>query len=259
MNRIEPHIAIIGSGRLAAFLSESFTRAGVAVQTLVSRNAFTGKVLADHLGAHFSENLQDAASADYIFLAVHDHSVAAVSNALPAGNFTLCHSAGALHIDVLEKHAKRAVAWPLQSISGDVDPTEVPLLFECNDEKAGLGLQQVFEKSGFRIHHVDSELRKRYHLAAVFANNFSNAMLAASELVTSIHELNPELLKPLIEHTFENALKKGSVHSQTGPAARGDLKSMETHLSLLQTQPELHKLYGDVSAFIAWLKQRQNH
>lgn len=258
MNKFNGHIAIIGSGRLAAFLGESLQSAGVPVSTIISRNAFTGKVLADVLGADFSEDVTAACKADLIFLAVHDDSVARVSQSLPPGPYTICHSAGALALDVLAGHDKRAVLWPLQSIGGKLDPLQVPMLLECSDAGSENTIKSLFEQAGFQVHPANTALRMRYHLAAVFANNFSNAMLAASELVSESEKLNPELLKPLIERTFENAGTRGALKSQTGPAARGDFRTMDRHLEQLAYSPKLQSLYREVSAFIAWLKGRQS-
>lgn len=258
MNKAESHIAIIGSGRLAAFFGESLQRAGIPVSFIISRNTFTGKVLADVLGAEFSEDLTTACRADLIFLAVHDDSVARVSQSLPPGPYTICHSAGALALDVLAGHAKRAVVWPLQSIGGNLDTSAVPVLLESSDAGSENTLKQLFERAGFQVHLADTALRMRYHLAAVFANNFSNAMLAASELVSESENLNPELLKPLVERTFENALNRGALKSQTGPAARGDFRTMERHLEQLSFSPKLQSLYREVSAFITWIKGRQS-
>ncbi|MEP6794849.1 MAG: DUF2520 domain-containing protein, partial [Saprospiraceae bacterium] len=81
------------------------------------------------------------------------------------------------------------------------------------------------------------------HVAAVFANNFSNHMLTLAESICKEHQLPFEILKPLILETFSKAILSGPKESQTGPAVRGDDKTIEKHLHLLENHPELSDVY----------------
>jgi predicted short-subunit dehydrogenase-like oxidoreductase (DUF2520 family) len=47
----------------------------------------------------------------------------------------------------------------------------------------------------------------------------------------------------LIRETVEKALDIGPSNSQTGPAVRGDQKTMEKHLDMIRNDENLHSIY----------------
>jgi predicted short-subunit dehydrogenase-like oxidoreductase (DUF2520 family) len=154
-------------------------------------------------------------------------------------------------LEVLGKFPNRGIIYPLQSIKGVKPVSEVPLLIETSSQNTQTSIEQLLNTCGFLFKQADSEQRAKYHLAAVFANNFTNAILAASEKIVEANNLDVQFLKPLIRHTFENALQNSASHSQTGPAIRNDQVSMEKHISLLQGQDDLLQVYKTLSQFIA--------
>jgi hypothetical protein len=58
------------------------------------------------------------------------------------------------------------------------------------------------------------------------------------------------VLRPLIIETFSKALDIGPENSQTGPAVRNDINTIEKHLELLSFSPELHTLYSEITRSI---------
>jgi hypothetical protein len=95
------------------------------------------------------------------------------------------------------------------------------------------------------------------HLAAVFANNFSNHMFSLAEGITLDHGLSFELLKPLIEETAAKAMTSSPRRVQTGPAFRENRRVMEKHLALLQEHPDLQILYRLISENILREKRQE--
>jgi len=89
---------------------------------------------------------------------------------------------------------------------------------------------------------VNSELRKKIHLAAVFACNFSNHMYVLAEHLLAKDKLSLDLLRPLIEETAAKVKTAKPKSVQTGPAIRNDKKTMEAHLKLLTGEKDLQKL-----------------
>ncbi|MCY7356580.1 MAG: DUF2520 domain-containing protein, partial [Rudanella sp.] len=82
------------------------------------------------------------------------------------------------------------------------------------------------------------------HLAAVFACNFTNHLLAIANDLTKAHDLEFDLLRPLIRETFRKGLAaEDPAEVQTGPARRGDQKTINTHLAMLNGQPKLMEIY----------------
>jgi predicted short-subunit dehydrogenase-like oxidoreductase (DUF2520 family) len=85
------------------------------------------------------------------------------------------------------------------------------------------------------------------HLAAVFINNFTNYMLTAGSEMASKAGLSLNMFEPLIRETIDKALDNGPEKSQTGPAIRNDLNTVEMHLELLSFSPELQKIYREMT------------
>ena len=59
-----------------------------------------------------------------------------------------------------------------------------------------------------------------------------------------------DLLKPLILETVNKAIELGPENSQTGPAVRNDLYTIEKHLELLSFSPELKLIYESITKSI---------
>lgn len=75
-------------------------------------------------------------------------------------------------------------------------------------------------------------------------------MLTLAESICNEHQLPFEILKPLILETFSKAILSGPRESQTGPAVRGDEKTILKHLSLLDNHPALRNVYRVVTESI---------
>ena len=101
-----------------------------------------------------------------------------------------------------------------------------------------------------KVREVNSEQREKYHLAAVFANNFTNAMYMVADDYLAASGLEFDYLKPIIKETAER-LKKGKPSMwQTGPAKRGDKAIIQKHLDMLDDE-QLKAIYAQMSNFIA--------
>lgn len=256
MNTSIRNIVLIGSGNIADFFGTVFAGHGYRILQVISRNPETGKALADKLGADYSAQYHIAETADLILIAVNDDAISAVAEAINISTAMVCHCAGAVDIDVLKRFDRRGVVYPLQSMKGHLPVSEVPLLTEASETNSLTELEQLLSACGFTCFTTPSSRRLYYHLAAVFANNFSNAMLSASESIENTYGLDADVFKPLIRRTFENALLNTAHSSQTGPAIRQDKATMQKHLDLLKVHPTLHDLYQSVSGFIAALNAK---
>jgi predicted short-subunit dehydrogenase-like oxidoreductase (DUF2520 family) len=81
------------------------------------------------------------------------------------------------------------------------------------------------------------------HVAAVFANNFSNHMYTLAEKILKKETISFGLLRPLIRSTAENVQYRSPSEVQTGPAKRGDEEILKAHLEILKDDPELKTIY----------------
>jgi predicted short-subunit dehydrogenase-like oxidoreductase (DUF2520 family) len=105
------------------------------------------------------------------------------------------------------------------------------------------------EKLSTQVHKLDWAGRRQLHLAAVFANNFSNHMAHLGQSLCRQAGLPEELLRPLLRETFSKLDALTAYESQTGPARRGDRETQQAHLNLL-TDPLQRELYQKISESI---------
>ncbi|MCY1559553.1 hypothetical protein D9M68_966030 [compost metagenome] len=101
---------------------------------------------------------------------------------------------------------------------------------------------------------MNSERRKILHLAAVFACNFTNHLYTLSAQLLEENELDFDLLRPLILETAEKVQLHNPMEVQTGPAIRGDEKTLTKHNELLVNKPQLLKLYQILSDSIKGMR-----
>lgn len=250
MNPIR-NISIIGSGLAASFFARVFHSKGFKIQYIISRNPISGKQLSIDVGADFSDDFSMERSSDLTLICVNDTAITDIVQKLKIENDIVAHCAGSVSLDALNRFNRHAVIYPLQSLAGQPDSSVVPILFETNHSEDLHPIRQFLNDSGFVCREVNSDKRLRFHLAAVFANNFSNAILDATHQLSVQEELDFELLKPLIEKTFISVIKGGIPKDlQTGPAKRNDLLVLESHQALLEKNPDLLKLYRMLSDFI---------
>ena len=98
------------------------------------------------------------------------------------------------------------------------------------------------------VHEITSDQRKSLHLAAVFVNNFTNYLFTIGQDICTEHDLPFSMLNPLIKETVNKLDYLPPCDSQTGPAKRNDVKTMETHLNLLK-----NKNYQDIYSLLSKL------
>jgi predicted short-subunit dehydrogenase-like oxidoreductase (DUF2520 family) len=150
-------------------------------------------------------------------------------------------------IESLKKNT--AVFYPLQSFTKERNLIffEVPVFIEASDSNTLQQILNLADSISNNVKHLDSEKRLYLHLAAVMANNFTNHLLGQAEKVMDMKELPLAWLKPLVEETVKKAFELGPANSQTGPATRNDEPTIQKHTQMLESNPELKKLYSIIS------------
>jgi Domain of unknown function (DUF2520) len=87
-------------------------------------------------------------------------------------------------------------------------------------------------------------------LAAVFANNFSNACYNMAATLLMKNKVDFKILLPLIDQTALKTHFSTPQQLQTGPARRNDQKVIKEHLTLLNEDKELANVYKQISKYI---------
>lgn len=247
-------ISFAGAGRVAGVLCREMFRSGIKIRQIVSVNEPGGIQLAIECNAAWSSELVFGDSTDIIIVAVPDHKLSEVLHSLSCSNRCIvAHTAGSFGLDVFpDRITHKGVFYPLQTFSGErkISLKDVPFLVESGDEQTGQILAGLAEKLGGRVHFIDINRRKLIHLAAVFICNFTNHMLLAGNKIAEEAGVSLELFEPLLRETIEKALADGPESSQTGPAVRNDLNTIERHMDLLSFSPDLKELYRKVTESI---------
>lgn len=239
-------IALIGTGRMAHQLGAALKDVGVTISGVYGRNSEKSKLLARKLEAGVISNLSDLIRADLILLTVSDDVIEEISEKLnPKNKGLIAHTSGAVPLTAIADSKRRAVFYPLQSLSLDkyIVWENVPFCLEAENDDDLNGLGELAERLSQRIHILSSEQRKSLHLAAVFANNFANLMFELSEDLLAKAEIDRSILHPLILETANKVLMQSAAVSQTGPAARGDVQTIEAHRALLGDDNFYRKVY----------------
>ncbi|MTI33631.1 Rossmann-like and DUF2520 domain-containing protein [Xanthovirga aplysinae] len=256
------NISIIGSGNVAWHMAQALEKAGHSVLEVYSRQIEHAYMLQSKLYcAEAQDHLDFSKSKSSIFLlAITDDAIPSVVEelVLPRGAI-LAHTSGAQPLKVLERANLMAhgVFYPLYSFSksGRVNFSEIPFFIEADHIKTEEILVRLAQSLSKQVMTINSEQRKLFHLAGVFACNFTNHMLSIAEKILKENHLDFELMKPLILGTLHKSLEIGPFNAQTGPAVRGDLKTLDSHVDKLKEEEELLRIYKIISDHIIQMHQ----
>jgi predicted short-subunit dehydrogenase-like oxidoreductase (DUF2520 family) len=271
-----PRLGFIGAGIVGTALARSLLRAGYSVAAIASRSADRCVALAKQIpGAHAASTPQEVAdAADLVLLTVPDDSIEplcgsitwASANAIepPAGSITRAsaravHCSGATSLDVLE-HARAqgadvGVFHPLQTFANAAQaernlPGSTFGIEASSDKLLGTLREMAASLGGTPL--VLSGDRAIYHVSAVIACNYLVTLLdTAAGLWEGLGLTKDEGLRallPLVRGTIENLESVGLPNALTGPIARGDLGTIERHLSALgKVAPDVLPVYKELA------------
>ena len=246
-------LTIIGSGNVATHLYKVFTKQKITVSAIWSRNLTNAKEVANEIA---TDNLDFSNSSSSIFIiAVTDDAIEDIANSIIVpSNAIICHTSGSVKMDVFaSKFENFGIFYPLQTFSKTrtVDFKEIPLLLEASDSKTLIELKVLAEMISQNVQECNSEQRSQIHLAAVYASNFTNKLLGISEEILTEKNLDFKLLEPLVKEQIKKAFELTPEKAQTGPAIRGDEKTIAKHLAMLGENSNNTELYKLISEMIS--------
>ena len=240
-------VVILGSGNVAIHLAKGLNDAtGAELVQYYSRS--------DRNNSYFpatitrTDNLDQLEEADLYIIAVKDEAVEGIGSNLAGRGGLVVHTAGGISIDALAACPRRGVFYPVQTFSKDraLDWSGTPLALETALPEDMVFLKNFASMFSEKVFEIDSPGRRNLHLAAVFANNFSNHMFTLSKEVCLEHGLPFELVKPLILETAKKVMVLAPEDAQTGPARRLDGAVMsEQSARLDEEKKEIYTLLSD--------------
>jgi predicted short-subunit dehydrogenase-like oxidoreductase (DUF2520 family) len=247
-------IAFAGAGKVASALCKVMYNSGHSITKIVSPGKEKGEIAASLCCSEWSDQLTFSDDTDIIIVAVPDQRLEEVIASIRCSTHSIvAHTAGSFGLEVFPGSiTRKGVFYPLQTFTmgRDINFPEVPLFIEAGDEETGSVLGTVGESLGCTVYRSDLKHRQLLHVAAVFVSNFTNYMLTSGKVISGKAGISFDLLQPLIIETVNKALKGNPADSQTGPAIRYDLNTIEKHMELLSFSPELKKMYKEISESI---------
>ena len=256
-------ITMIGSGNVATHLAAAFKNAGHRILQVYSRDKNHADLLAYHVKAEAIDDLKNLDPDTSIFIiAVKDDAIEAIAQQLASFIIPMVHTSGNTALSTIAAFDRPAgVLYPLQTFSKlrEVDMRQVPVCVEATDDGTLHFIEDLARSISNNVTRVNSADRRILHLASVFACNFSNHLYAVAHNILAAHQLNFNLLRPLIAETAAKALENSPAKVQTGPAVRNDEKTINAHLQLLTGEPQLQALYTLLSQSIIKMENDISH
>ncbi len=244
-------ISLVGTGRAATQVGRRLLQRGCRVVQVFGRDAQkTASLAAELIAQPVFEFEKLEPSADLFILAVSDAAIAEVAENLRA----TCPAAAAIHLSGATDRAaiaqffgeRTAVVWPVHSFSINEKPDwrEIPLILETGDDPEAARLfERLAKKLSPKITRASGADRGKLHLAATVANNFSNHLMALVEAFLEKDGLPFDPIRHIFLETAQKIQTASPLNLQTGPASRGDLKTLERHLDILKMEPGLAEVY----------------
>jgi predicted short-subunit dehydrogenase-like oxidoreductase (DUF2520 family) len=248
-------IGIVGAGRAGGALARALATVGWPVVAVASRTPASAARLAAALtGASAVAGPQEVADrADLVFLTVPDAAIGPV-----AASVAWRPSQAVVHTSGVDSLAPLAPARQAGALAGSLHPLQTFAPSPAADPLAPFAgitcalegdaallprLEAVVAALGARPLRLPAEAKPLYHAAAVVASNYLVTLLhLAAELwdAFGVDERTAiSALLPLVQGAVDNVAAHGPRRALTGPIARGDVATVEKHLSAIaRARPE---------------------
>lgn len=231
---------VIGSGNVATHLATALAPY-VEILQIFSRDILHARELADRISSSCVATNDVTAicpNADLYLMSVTDDSIASLLQQIPCLNNDgiWVHTSGSVGVDVFaELRGHFGVFYPLQTFSKHkaVDMKSVPFFIEGSSSSVEKSLLDLAGKISDNVRLLNSEGRRRLHVAAVFACNFVNYMWVVADRQLRLCGTDIHALDPLLKETMEKITTLSPAEAQTGPARRGDKHIIDSHIKML--------------------------
>lgn len=266
-------IGIIGAGRAGSSVAKyiSLHAPQHSLSGFYSRHYSRALESADFCNTKAFTSLNDLVrSSDTLFIATQDCEIGNVWECIDKDlikNKFIGHFSGSLSSDVLGGAecygAYTGSIHPMYAFSDRFNSYKrldsVVFTAEgCNEFL--VNVVPVFKQCGNTVCVIDKQKKALYHASASMASNHLIGLLGAvaDMLLQCGFEKDSayKLLAPLMKNNLENALQNGVEYALTGPIERGDVATVEKHLSVLNT--EQTQLYKQLAKQVVKVAQRKN-
>ncbi len=244
------NITIFGGGNVATHLAKKLLKLPqINLQQMYNRHINSIKNFENDTA--IIDDLSKLQPADIFILALKDEAITPFSKKLQDFDTLTVHTSGSVAMQDIQT-TRKGVFYPFQTFSKnkpEIDFLNIPILIEANNKPDLDLLKHLAIKLSNKVQIVDSNQRKALHIAGVFAANFVNYMYQQAADILQEQGLSFDLVKPLILEVAQKVQSLPPDQAQTGPASRGDLKTIEKHLEFLRQSPK-YELYHYLTELI---------
>jgi predicted short-subunit dehydrogenase-like oxidoreductase (DUF2520 family) len=232
-------VVIIGAGNVAHHLGVAIKNAGLDILQVYSRTIESARSLGAKLKVDFiSDSSQISEKADLYLVAVKDAHIKTIVAKLNMVGGVIAHTSGSISMNELSNSGKNSIGvfYPLQTftISRTPNISEVPFFIEATSTTFSNQLIQLASVISDNVSLATSEERKKMHVAAVMVNNFTNHILLHAKKYSDENDIDFNHFLPLLSETVNKLASNTPFDAQTGPARRGDSKTVSDHINLLE-------------------------
>ena len=177
---------------------------------------------------------------ELVILCVPDEAIAEVAKAIVPGPW-IAHTSGATSLVDLSPHTRRFGVHPLQTIVRGRGPEQLDGAWGAvtgeTPEAVARGTW-LADELGLHPFEIQDAARALYHAGAAVASNYLVTLYRAASRMLEIAGAPPAALIPLMRRTIDNGFEL------TGPIARGDLRTIDAHLTAIRrAAPDLEPMY----------------
>lgn len=258
-------VAIVGPGRLGQAMGRLLLGAGVQVNLVAARQLPRARKAVHFIGGGKAIGLKDSrlADADIILITTSDAAIESVGRRLAsrrkdwAGRVVL-HVCGSLPASILNPFKKRGAAvgslHPYQTVpSSSAGVRNLPGCYWAveGDRPAVAVARRWVKLLGGKSFAIAPEFKPLYHLSAFLVCPTVVTLMGCSERLLQQAGVPRKVIRPMlgrfVSETVNNFTEFGGPKSLTGPAVRGDWKTLERHLAELQRfAPEVIPVYVEL-------------
>ena len=278
-------IGFIGPGKVGVSLGRYFTHKGIKLSGFYGRDINTTIEAANITKSKFYDNIQDIIKeSNILFITTPDDTISIIDREFKKfdlNNKSICHTSGSLKSNVLSnaKHSgaliysihpifafsnKNTKSQDLENIYFSIEGDDLEDSSLNDSIKGGnFPIINLIETLGNKYFIRNKETSSIYHLANVFVSNLTLSLLEVGTNYLRKLGLNEEealnAIKPLVQGNIDSIINKGFVNSLTGPILRGDVTTVEKHLSVIEKEDEdLYKLLSLNLLKLVALKESNN-
>jgi len=267
-------IGFIGPGKVGVSLGRYFTHKGIKLSGFYGKDDLKTIDAANITKSKFYNNIQDIIKdSDILFITTPDDIISIIDIELSKfdlNNKSICHTSGSLKSNVLcNAEHSGAMIYSLHPIfafsSKETNLKELEDIYFSieGDILEDSSIISVLKLIGNKYFVRKAEDSSTYHLASVFVSNLALSLLDIGTSYLKKLGLDDEealnALKPLIKGNIDSIYAKGFVNSLTGPIARGDITTIEKHISALDDKDkDLYKILSFNLLKLVALRDKNN-